>query len=102
MSVHLLDIEWLLSLCLTPPCLNFEPPATAAPFFACPVSGHRSIFSENARLCDRWLVSMLAGVAARQLCPKLCAHGAGHVVVPCAMVVVSPGAGAKNKTVRVA
>jgi hypothetical protein len=33
---------------LTPPCLNFEPPATAAPFFHfCPVSGRRT--TENGR-----------------------------------------------------
>jgi hypothetical protein len=40
------------------------------------------------------------GVAAWQLCPKLCIQGAGHVVLPCAMVAVSPGVGAKAKQSR--
>jgi hypothetical protein len=38
----LLDIEWLLSTLFDASLLTFEPPATAAPFFCCPVSGQQA------------------------------------------------------------
>src|SRR5712671_1684377 len=90
-------------LCLTPPCLNFEPPATAAPFFDLSRFGAierfpGKLFGAPIR-CPKG--QRRASVAARQLCPKLGFQSAGQKGLPCAMVGVPPGAGAKSNKVRV-
>ena len=69
-------------------------------FFGCPVSGHRIIYLKTLGFATQSGAQLPVGVAAWQLCPKLCVQGAGHVVLPCAMVVVSPGVGAKAKQSR--
>jgi hypothetical protein len=58
------------------------------------------VFSKTPGFTIPVIGSVPVGVAAWQLCPKLCIQGAGHVVLPCAMVAVSPGVGAKAKQSR--